>query len=256
MKKLLIYWTLVSLISLFEFTFVKIIEWIPFWSSIKLIAVLWLAMPRFHGACYAYQSYIRPYLVVYLQEIIRRFEEQCSTTGIFLDDVADRYKKENEFGDSEKLIVIESDEKNDASASVQRNEPAAAALELKDNEMLEALEKKSAGSAAATQTKQPARPVTKETTYAAVVTKDRQEWTCSLYTRPGSPTGRKDGSKQKSCRKPEERAGNQDGGATHHFCFLCNVKLVGNASLSSHLKGKKHSSNVESKWGKLEGVVT
>ncbi|KAL6515363.1 hypothetical protein OROHE_018995 [Orobanche hederae] len=160
-------------------------------------------------------------------------------------------------------------------------------------------------------------PVTKETTYAAVVTKgivtttptqtlvpenttnpstppankDRQEWTCPLCqvtttcennlndhlrgkkhksmcqslkssklngqdTRPGSPTGRKDGSKQKSCRKPEERVGNQDGGATRHFCFLCNVGLVGNASLSSHLKGKKHSSNVESKWGKLEGVVT
>ncbi|KAL6515362.1 hypothetical protein OROHE_018994 [Orobanche hederae] len=154
MKKLLIYWTLVSLLSLFEFTFVKIIEWIPFWSSIKLIAVLWLAMPRFHGACYAYKSYIRPCLVVYLQEVIRRFEEQCSTIGIFLDDVADRYEKENEFGDSEKLIVIESDEKNDASALEQQNEPAAAALELKDNQMLGAIEKKSAGCAAATQTKQ------------------------------------------------------------------------------------------------------
>ncbi|KAL3614163.1 hypothetical protein CASFOL_042237 [Castilleja foliolosa] len=49
MRKLVTYWILFSLISLFEYAFVKIIEWIPFWSCIKLVVIFWLVIPHFHG---------------------------------------------------------------------------------------------------------------------------------------------------------------------------------------------------------------
>ncbi|KAL3626191.1 hypothetical protein CASFOL_029740 [Castilleja foliolosa] len=48
MRKLVTYWILFSLISLFEYAFVKIIEWIPFWSCIKLVVIFWLVIPHFH----------------------------------------------------------------------------------------------------------------------------------------------------------------------------------------------------------------
>ncbi|KAF3680727.1 HVA22-like protein c [Capsicum baccatum] len=59
----LTYWILYSMITLFELTFAKIIEWLPFWSYAKLIATCWLVIPYFNGAAYVYEHYIRPYIV-------------------------------------------------------------------------------------------------------------------------------------------------------------------------------------------------
>lgn len=59
----LTYWVLYSLITLFELTFASIIEWLPFWSSMKLIIISWLVLPYFSGAAYVYQKYVRPVFV-------------------------------------------------------------------------------------------------------------------------------------------------------------------------------------------------
>ncbi|GER38571.1 protein kinase superfamily protein [Striga asiatica] len=59
----LTYWVLYSMITLFELTFAKLIEWLPFWSYIKLIFTCWLVIPYFSGAAYVYEQYVRPYLV-------------------------------------------------------------------------------------------------------------------------------------------------------------------------------------------------
>lgn len=59
----LTYWVLYSLITLFELTFAKLIEWLPFWSYAKLIATCWLVIPYFSGAAYVYQHYVRPIYV-------------------------------------------------------------------------------------------------------------------------------------------------------------------------------------------------
>ncbi|KAK8447970.1 hypothetical protein SEVIR_8G189500v4 [Setaria viridis] len=56
----LTYWVLYSLITLFELTFASIIQWLPFWSSMKLIFICWLVLPYFNGAAYVYQNYVRP----------------------------------------------------------------------------------------------------------------------------------------------------------------------------------------------------
>ncbi|CDP12337.1 unnamed protein product [Coffea canephora] len=59
----LTYWILYSMITLFELTFAKIIEWIPIWSYAKLILTCWLVMPYFNGAAYVYEHFVRPTFV-------------------------------------------------------------------------------------------------------------------------------------------------------------------------------------------------
>ncbi|XP_010926542.3 LOW QUALITY PROTEIN: HVA22-like protein a [Elaeis guineensis] len=59
----LTYWVLYSLITLFELTFAKVIEWLPFWPFAKLIFNCWLVLPYFNGAAYVYQHYVRPLFV-------------------------------------------------------------------------------------------------------------------------------------------------------------------------------------------------
>ncbi|KAL2226123.1 UNVERIFIED_CONTAM: HVA22-like protein a [Sesamum indicum] len=57
----LTYWVLYSLITLFELTFAKVLEWFPIWSYAKLIAICWLVLPYFNGAAYVYENWIRPF---------------------------------------------------------------------------------------------------------------------------------------------------------------------------------------------------
>ncbi|XP_028763427.1 HVA22-like protein a [Neltuma alba] len=59
----LTYWILYSMITLFELTFYKVLEWIPIWSYAKLILTCWLVLPYFNGAAYVYEHYVRPLFV-------------------------------------------------------------------------------------------------------------------------------------------------------------------------------------------------
>ncbi|KAL8130314.1 hypothetical protein V2J09_019469 [Rumex salicifolius] len=59
----LTYWVLYSLITLFELTFIKLIEWLPFWSYTKLLLTCWLVIPYFSGAAYVYEHFVRPVFV-------------------------------------------------------------------------------------------------------------------------------------------------------------------------------------------------
>ncbi|PON70379.1 TB2/DP1/HVA22-related protein [Parasponia andersonii] len=57
----LTYWVLYSLITLFELTFAKLIEWFPIWPYAKLVLMCWLVLPHFNGAAYVYKNYIRAF---------------------------------------------------------------------------------------------------------------------------------------------------------------------------------------------------
>ncbi|KAI3433055.1 HVA22-like protein [Psidium guajava] len=57
----LTYWVLYSLITLFELTFAKLLEWFPIWPYAKLIFACWLVLPHFNGAAYVYKHFIRPF---------------------------------------------------------------------------------------------------------------------------------------------------------------------------------------------------
>ncbi|XP_009793396.1 uncharacterized protein [Nicotiana sylvestris] len=77
MRKLVTYWTIFSFISLFEHVFEKLIEWIPLWPYIKLIAICWLVIPEFNGACYFYQNLVHPCLPLKPHDVIAQFYGCC-----------------------------------------------------------------------------------------------------------------------------------------------------------------------------------
>ncbi|KAL6964203.1 hypothetical protein U1Q18_035261 [Sarracenia purpurea var. burkii] len=98
MRNLVAYWIVFSLISLFELAFVKLIDWLPFWSFMKLMAICWLVLPHFNGASQIYDCLIRPWLYVNLQIVIKQFikpKENLSLNGENFLAVAERYVKEN-----------------------------------------------------------------------------------------------------------------------------------------------------------------
>lgn len=59
----LTYWVLYSLLTLFELTFNKLLEWVPIWPYAKLILTCWLVIPYFSGAAYVYEHFVRPVFV-------------------------------------------------------------------------------------------------------------------------------------------------------------------------------------------------
>ncbi|XP_073274482.1 HVA22-like protein f isoform X1 [Primulina huaijiensis] len=58
----LTYWILYSFITLFELSFWKILQWLPFWPYMKLLLCVWLVLPMFNGAAYIYENFVRKYV--------------------------------------------------------------------------------------------------------------------------------------------------------------------------------------------------
>ncbi|KAG0578665.1 hypothetical protein M758_4G037100 [Ceratodon purpureus] len=58
----LTYWVLYSLVSLVEMAAWKVIAWIPFYSTAKLLIASWLVLPQFRGGIILYEKFVRPYL--------------------------------------------------------------------------------------------------------------------------------------------------------------------------------------------------
>ncbi|KAL2492937.1 HVA22-like protein a [Abeliophyllum distichum] len=103
----LTYWVLYSMITLFELTFSKLIEWIPFWSYAKLIFTCWLVIPYFSGASHVYEHYVRPYLVTKQKTINIPNVPWKNIVSSKPDDIltsAEKYIEENGPEAFEKLI--------------------------------------------------------------------------------------------------------------------------------------------------------
>lgn len=102
----LTYWVLYSFITLFEMTFAKVLEWLPFWSYAKLMFNCWLVLPYFNGAAYVYEHFVRQLLVnqqtVNLWHVPNKrnlFSKQDDVLSL-----AERYIEENGHEAFEKLI--------------------------------------------------------------------------------------------------------------------------------------------------------
>ncbi|XAR65180.1 hypothetical protein NMG60_11009202 [Bertholletia excelsa] len=102
----LTYWVLYSLITLFELTFAKVLEWFPIWPYVKLAATCWLVLPQFNGAAYVYKNFVGPFYrnpqttnIWYIPRKANIFSKQ--------DDVltaAEKYIEENGTEAFERLI--------------------------------------------------------------------------------------------------------------------------------------------------------
>ncbi|KAL6545835.1 hypothetical protein OROGR_009709 [Orobanche gracilis] len=284
MRKLVIYWTLFSIISLFEYALVKIIDWLPFWSSIKLVAIFWFVIPRFHGACHAYRSFVHPHLVVNLQEFINSLykpnDEQPRTKEKLLD-VSEKYIKENGSEALEKLIasktelkdpvnsqrgiqLVEPDENNVTTASKQTKEPNAV---QKDKEMVEAPEK-----TASTESKELKEPdaVQKDKEMLEALNKiaSTNAIQSQMYHPRPTPAAccvfketTYTAAKTRDITSPETCSENKQPPPKkverEWTCSLCQVTTTCERNLSDHLQGKKHKSMCESlKTSKLNAQDT
>ncbi|XP_057494557.1 uncharacterized protein LOC130779773 isoform X2 [Actinidia eriantha] len=107
MRNLVAYWIIFSLISLFELAFVRLIDWLPFWPYMKLLAICWLVVPHFNGACYVYECLLRPCLSVNPQVVVKYLIKPKENPSLIAESflaVAERYVKENGSEALEKLI--------------------------------------------------------------------------------------------------------------------------------------------------------
>ncbi|PIN23927.1 Protein involved in membrane traffic (YOP1/TB2/DP1/HVA22 family) [Handroanthus impetiginosus] len=113
-KQWLTYWVLYSMITLFELTFAKLIEWLPFWSYAKLIFTCWLVIPYFSGAAHVYEHYVRPYLVT-RQKTVNLWYVPNKDVFSKPDDIltaAEKYIQENGPEAFEKMILKTKTETN------------------------------------------------------------------------------------------------------------------------------------------------
>ncbi|KAL4584754.1 hypothetical protein LXL04_009363 [Taraxacum kok-saghyz] len=60
------YWILYSFLTLMEMLLASVLEWIPIWYDVKLIAVAWLVLPQFRGAAFIYNKFVR-------EKVIKRY---------------------------------------------------------------------------------------------------------------------------------------------------------------------------------------
>ncbi|KAK2991382.1 hypothetical protein RJ640_007846 [Escallonia rubra] len=100
----LTYWVLYSLLTLFELTFAKLLEWFPIWPYVRLFATCWLVLPYFNGAAYVYAHFIRPF---YRDPQIKIWYIPRKNIFRKPDDVltaAERYIEENGTEEFERLI--------------------------------------------------------------------------------------------------------------------------------------------------------
>ncbi|XP_010645201.1 uncharacterized protein LOC100250684 isoform X1 [Vitis vinifera] len=107
-RKLVAYWVLFSLISLFDHAFAKLLEWVPVWPYIKLMVICWLVIRQFDGSYYVYQHLVQPCLSmdpqVVMNWLFNESKKKFHSRENFLVS-ADQYIKENGPEALEKLLA-------------------------------------------------------------------------------------------------------------------------------------------------------
>ncbi|KAK4264541.1 hypothetical protein QN277_025701 [Acacia crassicarpa] len=77
------YWIIYSFLTLTEMLLESILEWIPIWYDVKLVAVAWLVLPQFNGAAFLYERFVREQIRKYVtgRETHVPSHQQASTSS-------------------------------------------------------------------------------------------------------------------------------------------------------------------------------
>ncbi|XP_057416135.1 uncharacterized protein LOC130710789 isoform X2 [Lotus japonicus] len=107
MRDLISYWILLSLLYLFEYAFMWLLQWFQFWPYMKLMIIFWLIIPDFRRSSYVYSNLIRSYISMKPQTAICRLS---NSRKIFVKKVnfllqAEKYIRENGTEALEKLFA-------------------------------------------------------------------------------------------------------------------------------------------------------
>lgn len=273
-RKLITYWVLFSLLSLFEHAFLDLILWVPLWHYVKLMIICWLTIPSFDGAFYVYNSFVHPCLSMDLETIINRFKKQS-------------------LSDAQKCVSANEPKalENVASNKMQ-NEPDIVQKDVNSIPITEEKEKE------VTSYKEIARRIpsvvqAEKRTMEEVprLPQVQREWTCAMCQvtvksevdlkshlkgrrhkeiseevmkpknlgpkgTPGAAGVQKKSGKstmeepvkkkpEKSVGKMVEKKKKPSEGNNSFRCSICNISCSGLENMMAHLAGKKHSSMVQ-----------
>ncbi|KAK4563440.1 hypothetical protein RGQ29_005811 [Quercus rubra] len=205
-KKLVTYWIVFSLISLFENAFLKYLVRLLFWPRIKLMIVCWLVVPQFDGAIYVYNHFIHPCLSMNPLVVIDEFNKWKE----FL------FKRENFLAQAERYINKNGPEALEELIATKSNSKEANIVQ-KDNKSIEVIEKKEVPTAKIVLTE----PILDQTENRTSATKE--ETAVAVATVRELP----DIPMPKEVRK-------------EWTCEICQLTVLSEKTLNLHLQGKKH----------------
>ncbi|CAN4105362.1 unnamed protein product [Withania somnifera] len=240
MKKLVTYWTIFSLISLFEHIFEKLIEWVPLWPYIKLITICWLVIPQFHGACYLYQILIHPCFPVKWHDSISQFNSSCyvylsllcSCLSINLQTVTDWFNKpmEDPYLKNEAFLALAERyvEENGSDALEEiycKQECEGSSPVSEDITVMEHMEKHEAAESNEVRSLKE-NPIQIEKKMTGVQVKE--------MVVPADA---------EEIKFPEITSSNKV--QTEWTCAVCQMKTTSEQNLKSHLNGRKHRAKCE-----------
>ncbi|WOG82689.1 hypothetical protein DCAR_0101855 [Daucus carota subsp. sativus] len=246
MRKLVAYWILFSLISLFEYTFSKLLEWVSVWPYVKILVVCWLVIPYFNGASIAYNNVVRPCLSMQLPQIIvdmlNKKQYSSLTRESFLEET-ERYVKENGTEALEKLF---------ASKPIINEPPVA----QKDINAVDILDKHEAAAENKSETTLNSHlQGMKHRTKCEELKAGKQTATRKGSRQEFSSTTNKSEQPNQVLKKVSSGSGinkvscaNQDqkkSSPNKFGCDICQMKLQSEATLKSHLQGSKHKAKIE-----------
>ncbi|CAL0313991.1 unnamed protein product [Lupinus luteus] len=106
-RNLISYWILFSLIYLFEYAFMSLLQWVQFWPYIKLMVIFWLIIPDFGRSSSVYNRLVHSSISLKPQAVISRlknWKKLFVNKQDFLQH-AGRYIEENGTEALEKLIA-------------------------------------------------------------------------------------------------------------------------------------------------------
>ncbi|KEI36591.1 uncharacterized protein L969DRAFT_19983 [Mixia osmundae IAM 14324] len=69
LERWLMYWVVMGLIGTLEATVEWTVAWIPFYSEVKMLVFVWLALPQIQGSTYVYLTFVHPFLLEHEREI-------------------------------------------------------------------------------------------------------------------------------------------------------------------------------------------
>ncbi|KAK7363054.1 hypothetical protein VNO77_05183 [Canavalia gladiata] len=252
-RDLISYWILLSLIYLFEYAFLRLLQLFQFWPYIKLMIIFCLITPDFGRASYVYNTLIRPYISINPKAIIcwlNNLRKFFVKKDYFLLH-AERYIKENGTEALEKLIASKSTtyksdaEPRNAVRAIDNKEMQQEHLvqtngkklrtEQKDIKDLEMVEKREIPAGKQDIPVMPSLAPSQKNTSSATV---KMEGIAGKGTAGGEVP-------QSSTPKEVQK---------EWTCALCQVTTKSEQTLNSHLHGRRHKASCEALKAKSQPV--
>ncbi|XP_057421694.1 uncharacterized protein LOC130715590 isoform X2 [Lotus japonicus] len=230
MRNLISYWILLSLLYLFEYAFMRLLQWFQCWPYMKLMIIFWLIIPDFGRASNVYNNLICSWISMKPQTDICRWRKFFVKKENFLLQ-EEKYIKDNGTEALEKFNASkDTTDKPDAEATNAIRVTCNKEMQQKNEKMLQ----------------------TEHKDIKDLEVIEKKEIPAGKQDIPSSPNLA--ASHNASSTMVENKGIGVKGSASEEFsqssthkevqkewtCALCQIKASSEKNLKSHLHGKKH----------------